>query len=952
MERTVKVTLLAEVRGFVGKIGEARAKAQQLSSDLQQMAVDRKATFTDIGGYLSAWGLAVTGVTGIAIKRFMDFDQAMSYVEAVTRESAYAMDLLREAALKAGAETVFTAVEAANAIEELAKAGVGTSDILGGGLAASLDLAASSGIGVAQAAEIAAGALGMFRLQGSDLADVVDYLSAGANKSIGEVTDLAYGMRQAGPVAYQMGLSVKETVAALAAFAATGRIGQDAGTSFKRMLQLLTPQSAAAQRELDRLGIVAFDAQGEFIGLANFAEVLQQRLGHLTTEQRNMALSVIYGSDAVAAAAEIYNLGREGVEKWIRAVDDQGYAAENAALRLGNLKGDLEQLGGSLDTLFVTMAAVTDGPLRGLVQGLTDVTNMFSQTSDEMQQSIFVIGAVAGGIALLTGVVFLALPKWAAYREAVKLLSADLPKLGAAVTGVMRTLGWVGAGLVAFSAIQTWSTQVQASLRATDTELQNLVKTTASGANIIRTSFQNLDPMSWEVLMGVTPGGVRIVQDRFQSLEYEVDNFGDVMDRLSAYQDDRQWFEWNPDYDKRIQRLNELGESYSNLADTDLPAAQNGFRMISEDMRLTEEQTLALLDMMPSYKDTLIDLATTLGLDAANAQTLLNLAMGEGEEGADSQALALGDLGAAAEDTSGQIKEMSDSIKNFNESMFGMRDTTRDAEQSYDDLTQAIKEAREAGATNADMMDITQQVGRDVQGAMDDYAAATNAAAAAIYSQTGSVEELNGYLDAHRQQLFDVAMQLYGNEEAAWAYVDSLVATPTEITTQVELQGIQAARDKLDSLIRDYNNKSVTLRAVMEAADNLGGYSTGGTIRGPGSGTSDSIIARLSNGEEVIRASQAERWRPLLKAINSGRLDSMQLSSDLRAFRYATGGTVGTPAYARSSPGFSVPTPAVSHQESVHLTIPIVPEAGQPVADQLFRAADRMRLRMSMRKKG
>ena len=950
MDRTVKVTLLAEVRGFVGKIGEARAKARELSSDLQQMAVDRKATFTDIGGYLSAWGLAITGVTGIAIKRFMDFDQAMSYVEAVTRESAYAMDLLREAALKAGAETVFTAVEAANAIEEMAKAGVKTADILGGGLAASLDLAASSGIGVAQAAEIAAGALGMFRLQGSDLADVVDYLSAGANKSIGEVTDLAYGMRQAGPVAYQMGLSVKETVAALAAFAATGRIGQDAGTAFKRMLQLLTPQSAAAQRELDKLGIVAFDAQGEFIGLANFAGVLQDKLGHLTTEQRNMALSVIYGSDAVAAAAEMYNLGKEGVEKWINAVDDGGYAAENAALRLDNLKGDLEQLGGSLDTLFVTMAGVTDGPLRGLVQGTTDMINALSSTSDEMQESIFVIGAVGGAIALLTGIVFLALPKWASYQQAITLLRTDLPKLGAAVSGVMRTLGWVGAGLVVFAAIQTWTSQINEGLRATDVELQNMIKTSASGANVIRTAFQNIDPMSWEVAMGVTPGGVRIVQDRFMSLEHEVDNFGAVMDRLSAYQDDRQWFEWNPDYDKRIERLNQLGESYSALAEKDLPAAQDGFRMIAEDMRLTDEQTIALLNTMPAYRDKLIDLATTLGLDASNAQVLLNLAMGEGEEGANAQTIALGDMSAAAEDATGNIKEMSDSIKNFNAQMFGMRDATREAEQSYDDLTVAIKEARDAGATNAEMMDITTQIGRDIQGQMDGYAAATNAAAAAIYEQTGSVEELNGYLDIHRQRLFDVAMQLYGNEDAAWAYVDSLVATPTEISTQVDLLGVEAARDKLDSLIRDYNNRSVTLRAVMEAENNLGGYSTGGTVSGPGTSTSDSILARLSAGEEVIRASQAQRWRPLLKAINSGKFDAMQMGASLRGL--SMGGTVGAPAYARSTPGYSQSTSSTTNQENVYLTVPVVPQAGQPVADQLFKAADRMKLRMSMRKKG
>ena len=44
----------------------------------------------------------------------------------------------------------------------------------------------------------------------------------------------------------------------------------------------------------------------------------------------------------------------------------------------------------------------------------------------------------------------------------------------------------------------------------------------------------------------------------------------------------------------------------------------------------------------------------------------------------------------------------------------------------------------------------------------------------------------------------------------------------------------------------------------------------GGAISGPGTGTSDSILARLSNGEYVINADSTKKYRPLLEAINSG----------------------------------------------------------------------------------
>ncbi|GHA35012.1 phage tape measure protein [Devosia pacifica] len=62
---------------------------------------------------------------------------------------------------------------------------------------------------------------------------------------------------------------------------------------------------------------------------------------------------------------------------------------------------------------------------------------------------------------------------------------------------------------------------------------------------------------------------------------------------------------------------------------------------------------------------------------------------------------------------------------------------------------------------------------------------------------------------------------------------------------------------------------------IVEAA-------AGGLIRGPGSGTSDSIPARLSDGEFVVRASQTAKHLDVLRAINDGKVAA-----------FATGGLVG-----------------------------------------------------------
>lgn len=55
------------------------------------------------------------------------------------------------------------------------------------------------------------------------------------------------------------------------------------------------------------------------------------------------------------------------------------------------------------------------------------------------------------------------------------------------------------------------------------------------------------------------------------------------------------------------------------------------------------------------------------------------------------------------------------------------------------------------------------------------------------------------------------------------------------------------------------------------ASGGLVGYPGGGMVRGPGTGTSDSIIARVSNGEYVIRASSVRKYGPgLFDAFNDG----------------------------------------------------------------------------------
>jgi tape measure domain-containing protein len=98
----------------------------------------------------------------------------------------------------------------------------------------------------------------------------------------------------------------------------------------------------------------------------------------------------------------------------------------------------------------------------------------------------------------------------------------------------------------------------------------------------------------------------------------------------------------------------------------------------------------------------------------------------------------------------------------------------------------------------------------------------------------------------------------------------------------------------------DLIGKLFTGRIQQFLMSGLSGFASGGAINGPGSGTSDSILARLSNGEYVINAKSTKKYRPLVEAINKGSLPG-----------FNTGGFVGPMLPSNGPVPFSDPVPVV-----------------------------------------
>lgn len=450
-KRALKETADA-AKGVGDETEKASKRADTAAGRLVHSARDNAQAWGTVGTTVTAAGVAMTAGFGTAVARAASFEKEMSGVRAVTNASASEMDRLSEAALEMGAQTAFSASEAAVAQGELARAGVSTADILGGALRGSMDLAAAGGLDLADAAIISAQAMNLFGLAGEDVSHIADVLASGANKSAADVSDLGQALSQAGTVASQTGLSLEETVGALSMFADAGIRGSDAGTSLKSMLQRLTPQSKQARDTMEELGFSAFDAQGNFIGLEALAGELQSSFGGLDTESRQAALGVAFGSDAIRAASVLMSGGAEAAAEYTDAMNDQGAAARMASTMMDNLAGDWEEFGGAVETALIQGGTASNDFLRLAVQGATDLVNVYNGLPAGVQSGVTAIAGVAGVAAIGAGALMMLVPRAVETYDAFKDIAAISPRAASGIGKVGRAAGIAAVAITAITA--------------------------------------------------------------------------------------------------------------------------------------------------------------------------------------------------------------------------------------------------------------------------------------------------------------------------------------------------------------------------------------------------------------------------------------------------------------------------------------------------------------------
>jgi|GEM_PF-2966549 len=351
-------------------------------------------------GKLAKYGsLAVVGAAAYAgyssVKKAMNFEAQMSTIQALTGATDAEMAKMQTLALKMGANTKYSALEAAQGIEELLKAGLTPARVQAGGLEAALNLATAGGLGLADAAEIMSTALNAYKKDGMSAADAANILAGTANASATSVEELRYSLSMVSAVAAGLGVNFKDTNIALGLFANNGLKGSDAGTSLKTMLQNLQPTTKAQIEQFAELGLVTknganqfFDAKGNIKSLEQISGLLRKSLGKLTNQQRMLALETMFGTDAIRAANILYEEGADGVKEFRKEMS-KVTALDVARKKMDNAAGAVEQFRGAIETLQISALLPTMPLIKDFANAAADFVEKYTpQITAAIQQTV------------------------------------------------------------------------------------------------------------------------------------------------------------------------------------------------------------------------------------------------------------------------------------------------------------------------------------------------------------------------------------------------------------------------------------------------------------------------------------------------------------------------------------------------------------------------------------
>ncbi len=495
--------------------------------------------------------LPLFGVAAAAVKVGADFEAQMSRVQAISGATGEDFQKLNEQALQLGADTSFSAKQAAEGMENLASAGFSTQEIMAA-MPGLLNLAASSGENLAVSSDIAAGTLRGFGLAADQAGHVADVLAKNAADTNAAVADTGEAMKYIAPVAHAMGLSLEEVTAAVGEMANSNIRGSQAGTTLRSALTSLASPSKEAAELMQQMGFKAFDASGKMLPLNQVIANLQQSTKNMTDEQKQNAIATIFGQEAMSGMLTLIQSGPEKLNELTNSLKNSDGASKQMADTVqNNLKGSIEQLKGSLETAGIKLEQTLAPTLKSVTDKITDMTNKFGEASPATQKMILTLGTLGiaagpaiigvgslvkaiGTISSVTGISMAALGPWgagiaiagtAAFGLATYLNGKCVPAVDLFTARVLDDNGKISKSF----------TDMNTKTKASTTDFNNKVTASAANSNaqLLKisqgtqkaiTAYMDLDKKAGTALLSLKANNTKVTQAIAADMTKNIDN--------------------------------------------------------------------------------------------------------------------------------------------------------------------------------------------------------------------------------------------------------------------------------------------------------------------------------------------------------------------------------------------------------------------------------------------
>ena len=369
------------------------------------------------GKMLAGLGLGVAGASFMkdTVAAGKEFDSAMSQVaatlgltsaeiEANVGGAGDTFDALRAKAQDMGKSTIYSASESADALNILAMSGYKADESIAM-VEDVLHLAAAGSMDMASAAGYVSGAIKGFGGSAEDAGHFADLMAKGATLANTSVQQLGEAMSDGASGAAAYGQSADSMTVSLLRLAEQNEVGAAAGTALAAAYKNIYSPTNQAAEALEKLGVKAYDANGNARDFNDVTNELAGALSGYTEEEQAAYKQTIFGIQGLNAFNKMTVTGIDKQNEWKESLagasDGMGEAAKQYDTMTDNLQGDVSSFQSALEGLQISLSDSLTPALRDFVQwgteGLGQVTEYIN--TDEFKS--FAEGALN---AVKTGV--------------------------------------------------------------------------------------------------------------------------------------------------------------------------------------------------------------------------------------------------------------------------------------------------------------------------------------------------------------------------------------------------------------------------------------------------------------------------------------------------------------------------------------------------------------------